>query len=114
MDISQILNLTQKLVVTYRGVPVEIEYACEKITPTYQAQLKKLAEDEATTDSEVNSPDAKMLSELLISWDVTQGGQPYPPTFENLLIFSYPFLAALSRAILGDLVNPTHSSAAKS
>jgi hypothetical protein len=108
MDISKLLNMTAKLSVPYRAEVVEIEYHCEKITPTYQAQLKKLAEDEAAET--VDAPDAKLLSDLLVGWDISDNGEAYPPTFDNLKGLSFTFLATLARAILNDLVNPTHAT----
>lgn len=112
MKLADLLKKTSCLSIEYRGDTVEVEYLTEKITPAFQEELKNLAEE--VTLQETNAPDAKLLSGLLVSWDITDGTKKWPPTFENLLQLSYPFLATLARAILNDLVNPTNASTNRS
>ena len=35
------------------------------------------------------------LAAVLISWDVTQDGQPFPPLRDNIALFSFPVVTAL-------------------
>jgi hypothetical protein len=49
---------------------------------------------------------ARMLAQVIMSWDVTEEGQPFPPTPENIGKLSVSALASLSRRI-GDEAVPT-------
>jgi len=46
---------------------------------------------------------AEMLATVLVGWDVTSDGQPYPPTREALAVLPGAFLGAVMQAINADL-----------
>ena len=46
---------------------------------------------------------AERLAELLVSWDVTEDGEPIPPTKENLMTFPNALLGHIVTAIGEDL-----------
>lgn len=46
----------------------------------------------------------KALAEVIVSWDVTNDGQPFPPTVENLAELSYPAQKALLEQLMGAAV----------
>jgi hypothetical protein len=80
----------------FGGGVVRIEYYPHKITSEYMARLQKLGKvqgeaeepeggEDQPKSEEQKSADALMVSELLISWDVLAAGEPFPPTYENLL-----------------------------
>ena len=38
---------------------------------------------------------SKALADVILEWDVTEGGEPFPPTAEHLAVLSYPAQRAL-------------------
>lgn len=80
MDLATLQARKHKITFDIDGEAVTIEIQPHKITPEYQARLTKLAAEDSGQDDDVT-----MLAELIVSWDVTCGGEPYLPTYENLL-----------------------------
>ena len=94
-----------------RQVPVSFEIAIgsenvrvtfdrEAMTPYLLSQMQT-----RLNDGDVMAV-ATMLSEIIMDWDVTLEGQPFPPTPENVGQLSVSALASLSRRI-GDEAVPT-------
>ncbi len=81
MDIATLAEKRAKLVFDLDGEKVTAEYYPHKMTPEYRSRLTRVMDDA----TEVDEGDARMLSDILISWDVEANGQPFPPTYDNLL-----------------------------
>ena len=112
MKFSDLINKVVSLAVTYRDITINISFFSEKFSPTYKAQLAKLIEEQLDI-----SADAKMLSDLLESWDITDDdGQPMKPTYDVLVKMPYSLLVKLGQAIfnyIGDTTNPTQPTSSQ-
>ena len=110
MDLANLKNKSAKITFKLDGEEVNIEFHPHRLTPEYRAGLQRLAQDE--TDEEPRDSDAQMLSDLLIKWDVMAGGEPYPPTYENLLTAPQSLVTRTALEILeavGKLATPKKS-----
>lgn len=77
------------------GVTIALVFDSNKITPAWVAEAEARDEEKDTQSL------PKALASVLLEWDVTQeDGSPYPPTPENLSVFSYPLQAAILTAIM--------------
>lgn len=114
MELSDLLVETSEVVATYKGREFKMQVFTEKLTPEYKAHLIALTvavEDAgAAAPAELKDETSQMLADLIESWDVVLNGEPFGPTYDNLLKLSYPLQASLLKqitAFLGDLANPT-------
>lgn len=108
MDLETLRAKRASLKIEFDGETINAEILPHKLTPEYRARLQKLAREE----SEERDADAQMVSELVASWDVTAGGEPYPPTYENLREIPIALLTVTATAILeyvGKLATRTQS-----
>jgi len=80
MDLKDLLNETDSFEIDYNGHHTAGVYYKNKITPNYLDELKKL-EAEGDNGTEQGY---KIIADSIQSWDMTNGGEPYPPTQENL------------------------------
>ena len=100
MDIKTANEQREPFEFTCAGEPVKGEFFPYRVTPTYLANLRQLATKAADSSEQPENSDARMISDLVENWDVTNGGEPFPPTPENLR--EAP-LVLLSRAAMGIL-----------
>lgn len=92
---------TVALAVPYQEDTINLEYKPDVFTPEYRARLDKLAKGESKADE--RDTDAQMVADLLASWDVVAGGEPYPPIYENLLKVPIALLGAVAFGMLEDM-----------
>lgn len=107
MDLNELLQHQAPCTATYLNFKAEMLIWTERLSPAYKAELIAAVTNEKP--EERKDEQAKMLSDLIASWDVKKDGEAYPPTYDNLCALSYPLMAAFVRAIsefLGDLANP--------
>lgn len=86
------------------GVIVQLIYDRNRVTSAWldRARGRDVAHDTLSI--------AKALAEVILEWDVTtDDGQPYPPTVENLAVFSIPDLSQ----ILAEVVKFAQPSSAE-
>lgn len=76
------------------GDTVTITFDRNKITPHWMAEAER-----RDTERDTQSL-PKALAEVMLEWDVTDEGAAFPPTAENIAVFSYPVQAELLRCIL--------------
>jgi hypothetical protein len=110
MDLVSLRDKRAPLNFEIDGEEVKAHFRPHKLTPEYRAQLQRIGTDQ--TDDESQDADAKMLSELLIDWDVQCDGNPYPPTYENLLMAPQTLVTRTALEILaavGKLATPKQS-----
>lgn len=107
MNLANLGNRNVRRTFDFDGESVTIEFPPHKITPEYRAQLEAMSkssdEDEGEGEEarEVDlAQDAKLVSELLTGWDVEWDGQPYPPTYENLMKVPVTLLGRVSVEIM--------------
>lgn len=108
MDLSDLKKKRAPIEFQFDGEWVKGEYYPHKLTPTYQAEIRRIARDEGDDQD----GDAKVVSELLASWDVTADGQPFPPTYANLLTAPRSLVTRVALEILsevGKLATPEES-----
>jgi hypothetical protein len=76
------------------GIPVEIVFDSNKITPRWHKEATKRDEDE--------DPFAlpATLADVILSWNMTKADQPYEPTAENIAVLSYPKQSVMLREIM--------------
>lgn len=107
MELSSLFKKTAPVVVNYDGDTINTQVYTDRLTPQRKAALLTLA---AEDNEEQKDETVMLLSELIERWDVTLDGQPYLPTYENLMQVSYPLISTLLREItsfLGERANPT-------
>lgn len=103
----------------FDGTPVTIDVLPHKITPEYRAKLAELAKQaasgEESEDQKQKEQDAKMVADLMPIWDVEWAeGEPYPPTYENLLVVPCTLLGRVASEIMEVIKVLSNPSATKS
>lgn len=98
VNLAGIANKKAPLQFQFEGETVNAEFHPHKMTPAYRALLSRLDAGEKLGEEERESG-ALMLSDMLASWDVMAGDDPFPPTYENLMSVPIELVAAGVRAI---------------
>lgn len=76
------------------GDTVTVVFDRNRVAPAWVASASERDRDEDRLSL------AKALAEVILDWDVTDDGAPFPPTFANIAVFSFPAQQALIRSIL--------------
>lgn len=76
------------------GDSVTVTFDRNRVTPAWVNSMQKNAEEDALVLS-------NGLARIILAWDVTDEGQPFPPTGENLGALSYGAQKALLEQIMG-------------
>jgi hypothetical protein len=81
--------------------PVTVSYLIGKMTPALESEIREMA-DAPFRQQELT---ARVVSDLLESWDVTgeDGKTPYPTDFDALQSLGVDFLGAVLLAIMQDI-----------
>ena len=114
VDRSKISAILRSIRVDYFGEVITVTYKPDGMTPAKEAELARLrleAEEHRNGDGEDTQAIlagnaeqlAERLAELLVSWDITDDGEPLPPTKENLMTFPNALLGHIVTAIGEDL-----------
>lgn len=75
------------------GDTVTVAFDLNKVTPAWVNEMQKSSNEDALVLS-------KGLAVVIIGWDVTDDGQPFPPTGENIGVLSYGSQRALLEQIM--------------
>jgi len=121
MNLATLASRKHTRTFDFDGEPVTIDVLPHKITPEYRAKLAalavKAASGEETESAEEKEQDAKMVADLVPSWDVEWNeGEPYPPTYENLIVVPCTLLGRVASEIMEvikTLSNPTPAKSKK-
>lgn len=97
MDISKLRSTRRTVTVQYGDESVTVTYSPSAITPKWEQEFVEAARDEWKSRAVIET-----LSRVVVDWDVTDGGEPYPPTVENLSALPLDFLGAVLQAIIAD------------
>lgn len=81
------------------GDTVNITFDSNRITPAWTERARTRAFDDQDL---LSLP--KSLAEAILEWDVTQDGQPFPPTADNIAVFSFPVQQRLMTELLSAAV----------
>jgi hypothetical protein len=96
----EIRNLTRQKPTAARidmgdGDTVSLTFDANAITPAWMDEAQR----RATEDADALSL-ARSLAHVILSWDVTEEGQPFPPTAKNISVLSFHALRALLDAVV--------------
>lgn len=114
MELQDLFSETTEVSTEYKGRTFKSQVFTERLTPAYKASLILLI-TQADEGEKRKDETAQMLADLHQSWTDGDGqpivleGQPFPPTYENLMKLSFQLLAALLRSVtthLADSVSP--------
>lgn len=73
---------------------VTITFDRNKVTPAWVVETEQREAERSAALL------ASALADVILDWDVTADGQPYPPTADNLTVFSYATLGEILQAIM--------------
>lgn len=82
MDLKNIALNRMRVTFDYENEPVTIEFYPNQLTAEWFARTDKEGKKAVGTEGD---GDCYALSAILAGWDVHNDGQPFPPTYENLL-----------------------------
>lgn len=109
INIAVLAKKTAPLIFEFDGETVNAEFYPHKITPVYKALLNKLdGDDGIDIDEDSKIATAKMLSDLIVKWDVMAGDEPAPLDYKSLVDIPLTLLGATCSAIwraVGKLMN---------
>lgn len=87
-DIGTLRERRAKHEFEFEGEQITFGYRPHLITPELRARWSREVQDQITDESNEGAAqdfDCKLLSEVLVDWNLTAEGQPVPLTYENLL-----------------------------
>lgn len=88
----------------FEGETVSIQYRPHKLTPEYMASIRRISQsDDGEGEQDGANYDAQVVSDVLVSWDVMAGDEPFPPTYENLLLVPQALVSRVAVEILSDV-----------
>ncbi|HAM58322.1 MAG TPA: hypothetical protein DCQ64_24070 [Candidatus Rokubacteria bacterium] len=96
-----------------KKVPFDVQYQGETVRgECYPGRMtgSKAAAIMGASMGETPGVVSEILPDVIACWDVTCGGEPYPPTPENLLELPVELLTAVAGAIVGGGSPNTKSS----
>lgn len=97
--LSHLIKDSRPLTVDFDGQPLAIIYRPSAVTPTHHDETMDLLEKQR-----VGSALARTVSNILISWDLTdENGKPYPVTEKALRDLPMQLLSKVSVAIQDDI-----------
>lgn len=102
MEISNLLAHKRTIQVEFAGNTVKVTYDPAKVTQrNNNAWADKADEVRGDTDKLLEVLDEQFI-EMVVGWDLTEGGDPYPITKESVWGLPRPFINAIRTAIFSD------------
>lgn len=101
-DLAQVRENAARLTFVYAGATFEVLYRPVDVNEQTDAALKGIRGEGGEMDRLYAE-----LERLVISWDVTNHGEPVPPVVEGFRTAGVGICGRLMNAILGDVGNPT-------
>jgi hypothetical protein len=108
LNLLDLKNKKSTLEFDLDGETVKLEFYPHKLTPETRAQLARL--DETADDDQARDTSAQLLADVIAHWDVMAGDDPYPPTYENLIVAPQTLVTRTVMeilAVVGKLGTPT-------
>lgn len=102
VNLATLAEKTSKLQVKFADEVINAEYRPYKMTPKFRALLIGLEADGGIGEGNKVAV-AEMLAQMVAGWDVESNGEPYPPTYDNLVDVPVEILGAVADAIWSDL-----------
>jgi hypothetical protein len=110
LNLLDLKNKKSTLEFDLDGETVKVEFYPHKLTPETRAQLARM--DETADDDQARDTSAQLLADVIAHWDVTAGDDPYPPTYENLIVAPQTLVTRTVMeilAVVGKLGTPAKS-----
>lgn len=92
-DLSEFVNEMQEEDLVVRGTSLHVSFDPDYFTPELEEQIERADKRKASRLM------AKIVSDMVDDWDLTKGGEAFPPTEENCRTLPLLFLADLINAI---------------
>lgn len=102
VNLATLAEKTVKLEIKFADEVIKAEYRPYKMTPTFRTVLIGLDKENGVGEKNRVAV-VEMLSQMLASWDVETNGEPYPPTYDNLVEVPVEILGAVADAVWTDL-----------
>lgn len=99
VDLAALRQRRATAVVEYHGEAFNVAYRPEKYDANMQAKMMQVSR------SSEFGPLLELLMEMLISWDLTDAGQPVPITPETLGSLPLNLLAEVARAVMREAIS---------
>jgi hypothetical protein len=100
MDLKTLLSGgVADLKVEWRGDVIGVRFKEDAYTPKLEAEVLQAADTGGATAL------ADLLVQLVVDWDITQDGEPFPPTPENMATLPVSFLAAVVQSIGSEMAS---------
>lgn len=99
LDLASLLRREAEVAVPYAGDVIRVVYRPEMVTAAYRREVTAAGEDWGLLFA--------ALERVVIGWDLTEDGRPFPPTAANLERLGFGLIAAVLGAIGEDVQNPT-------
>jgi len=104
MQVSTLQKSTRKIQVSVSEGELSVEYRPAAYTAEVEMMMLEAEKSPLSTM-------CKLIEKIVVSWDLMDGDQPYPVTFEALSRLPVQFLSAIVQAITEDMrPNPTSSA----
>ena len=116
---DKLTTILRTVPVDYFGEKLSVIYKPDVMTPASAAEYARLRAqliEERNGDGErdANAIETELLVErlagVMVSWEVTEKGEPLPPTKENLMTFPNALLGHILVAITDDLAPKAKTS----
>ena len=111
LNIATLADKRASLSFEFEGETINATYYPHKITPEFRVRLGQIEDAEGTSEEDRDA-NAQMLSMILVEWDVMAGDEPFPPTYENLMLAPQALIGRTIAEInveLGKLSAPNQS-----
>ena len=92
-DLAEFKSPPRTETLTVRGIEINLTFDPDVVTPALEAKLAAAGDEEQARVS------AQMLADLVIEWDLTKDGAPYPTDFDSVKELPVVFLGDLMLAI---------------
>jgi len=106
MDLQALRARTRQVTIEYDGDRLVVEYRPAALTGALVDRVTSSAQEQGQS-----GVIAAALADVVAAWDVTCGGQPYPPTRENLMALPLRLLSEVFRAVVQDATPPPPNAA---
>ncbi len=105
MDIQALKSRTRQVAVEYEGEKLTVEYRPGALTGALVDRVSTAAGEQGQS-----AVIALALSEVVAGWDATCGGEPFPPSMENLMALPLRLLSEVFRVVVQDAAPPPPSA----
>ncbi len=85
-----------------KAIPLTVDWAGEKVNLRYRPYCE-VDEDQARSEEEKESALRQDLARLVVDWDITDGGKPFPVDAHEMRRLPHPLLVLMRQQIWADM-----------